>query len=226
MNATLPRNIASAALLGCAVLVAGCPNPVVQVQQPTTIRPQPVADVPGSAGAVFRDASFRPLFEDRRARYVGDTLTIQLQEKLNAEKKGNSSAERTSSAAVAIPTIQGLPGKTFQGATLDASTSNKFDSKGDTAASNLFTGTITVTVIEVLPNGNLAVAGEKQIGITKNAETIRFSGVVNPATVLPGNSVLSTQVADARIDYRSAGYIDEAQTMGWLARFFNSVLPF
>ena len=83
-----------------------------------------------------------------------------------------------------------------------------------------------MTVIEVLPNGNLLVSGEKQIGINQGSEFVRFSGVVNPATISPANAVSSTQVADARLEYRGNGYIDEAQTMGWLARFFLTFLPF
>jgi flagellar L-ring protein FlgH len=216
---------AAFALALAALALAGC-NPVVQVREPTSARPEARPPAVPRDGAIFSDATYRPLFEDRRARLVGDTLTIQLNEKLNASKKGSSSAERTGTASVAVPTIRGLPGKSFQGATLDAQTSTTFEGKGETEASNLLTGTITVTVIEVLPNGNLIVSGEKQIGITKNAELIRVSGVVNPVNILPGNVVSSTQIADARIDYRSAGYIDEAQMMGWLTRFFNVVLPF
>ena len=86
--------------------------------------------------------------------------------------------------------------------------------------------TIAVTVIDVLPNGNMIVAGEKQIGINQGSEFIRLSGVVNPAFILAGNTVSSTTVADARIEYRGSGYIDEAQTMGWLSRIFQSVMPF
>ena len=122
--------------------------------------------------------------------------------------------------------MQRLPGKFLQDLELKASTDNKFEGKGETANDNLFTGTITVTVIEVLANGNLLVSGDKQIGINRNMETLRFSGVVNPATILHGNVVSSTQIADARIDYRGSGYINEAQTMGWLQRFFLNVLPF
>jgi flagellar L-ring protein precursor FlgH len=81
-------------------------------------------------------------------------------------------------------------------------------------------------VIQVLANGNLVVSGEKQIGINQGTEYVRFSGVVNPATIMAGNVVSSTQVADARLQYRGTGVVDEAQTMGWLARFFLSVLPF
>ena len=81
-------------------------------------------------------------------------------------------------------------------------------------------------VIEVLSNGNLLVSGEKQVSISQGTEYIRFSGVVNPATINAANAVSSTKVADARIEYKGSGYIDEAQTMGWLARFFQTVSPF
>jgi flagellar L-ring protein precursor FlgH len=215
-----------AGLALAAAALAGC-NPHVNVREPTTARPEPVvvAAAPAS-GAIFQNATYRPLFEDRRARFVGDTLTVQLNEKLNAEKKGNSSVDRTGSisAKAAVSNIPVL--STINGAAIDASSANKFEGKGETGASNLFTGTITVTVIEVLPNGNLVVSGDKQIGITKNTETIRISGVVNPVNIMPGNVVSSVQMADARIDYRSDGYIDEAQVMGWLARFFLSFIPF
>src|SRR3546814_4514613 len=85
----------------------------------------------------------------------------------------------------------------------DASGSNKASGKGDSSANNTFTGTITTTVIGVLPNGNLQVAGEKQIAINRGSEYVRFSGVVDPRSITGANSVSSTQVADARIEYRS-----------------------
>ena len=96
---------------------------------------------------------------------------------------------------------------------------------GDIGQGASLKGEISVTVVEVLANGNLAVVGEKQVGINQNVERLRFSGVVNPATILPGNLVTSTQVADARLEVRSRGDIDRAQTTGWLSRFFLSFLP-
>jgi flagellar L-ring protein precursor FlgH len=101
-----------------------------------------------------------------------------------------------------------------------------FGGKGGANANNTFNGTITVTVNQVLVNGNLHVVGEKQIAINQGTEFIRFSGVVNPRTISGSNSVTSTQVADARIEYVGNGYINEAQTMGWLQRFFLNVSPF
>jgi len=93
-------------------------------------------------------------------------------------------------------------------------------------ANNSFTGTITVTVQQVMPNGNLRVVGEKQIAINQGTEYIRFSGLVNPRTITVQNTVSSTLVSMARIEYVGDGYINEAQHMGWLQRFFLNVSPF
>jgi flagellar L-ring protein precursor FlgH len=151
---------------------------------------------------------------------------VVINEKQAASRSANSSASRASKSGISISSIQGLPLKSFQGMNVGGEGDHTFDGKGETAADNAFSGTITCTVIEVQPNGYLVVSGEKQIGINRQTETIRFSGVVNPAYILPGNTVSSTQVADARMDYRGTGSIDEAQAMGWLARFFMTFLPF
>lgn len=210
-------------------LVAGCtPFPKVDVQEPTTARPAPVAQAGPTNGAIFQLTSYRPLFEDRRARFVGDTLTISINENLSASLEKKSSASRAGTvtanpANVILPIGGSLGANTI---TANGASSNTFDGKGSTNSTNAFTGTITVTVTEVLANGNLAVSGEKQIGNNQQVETLRFSGVVNPSTIVGGNTVSSAQVADARIELRGRGYTDEAQIMGWLARFFLSFLPF
>ena len=224
-----------AGLLACLV-AAGCNTvPPTQVHQPMTARPAPVAQPQPQAGngSIYLAAypaqpyyGYRPLFEDRRPRNVGDILVIQINEKTAASKKSDSSAERNGNTSFGVTALAGLPGKSFLNSALEANSANKFDGKGEASSNNDFTGTITVTVIDVLPNGNMMVSGEKQIGINQGSEFIRFSGVVNPATITNGNSVSSAQVADARIEYRANGYIDEAQVMGWLARFFLTFLPF
>lgn len=210
-----------------AVLLAGCvtTTPPTAVHQPMTARPEPRTVTP-SNGAIYNVASARPLFEDRRARFIGDTLIINIQEKVQASKKSENKTARSHEVDASVPTIVGLPFKGAQGTTLSASSSNDFNGKGENTSSNNFTGTLTVTVIEVYPNGNLLVSGEKQIGLKEGEEFIRFSGVVNPNTITGANTVVSTQVADARIEYKANGFIDSAQVMGWLGRFFLSFMPF
>lgn len=220
-----------------ALAIAGCKTTgdalrVVEVHQPLSIRPAlSVPPVPAAPnGAIFQPnnvayANYQPLFEDRRARNVGDTLTISINEKLNASKQATTAADRKGGLSFAVPDIK-LGARSYPGGSIKADSKNEFAGGGDSAANNVFTGSIAVTVIEVLPNGNLVVAGEKQIGINQGSEFIRLSGVVNPTFILTGNQVSSTTIADARIEYRGSGYIDEAQTMGWLARAFQSVAPF
>ena len=222
------------ALAALALLTACAKDALrqVEVHQPLSTRPplpRPLAQGP-NAGAIFQPqyaafANYQPLFEDRRARNVGDTLTILINEKVAASKSATTNADRKGAMSFVVPDVQ-LGTWSTPGGSLKADSKNEFAGGGDSAANNVFTGSIAVTVIDVLPNGNLLVAGEKQIGINQGSEFIRVSGVVNPTFILAGNVVSSNTVADARIEYRGSGYIDEAQTMGWLARVFQSVMPF
>ncbi len=219
---------------GAALLLAGCASNAPLVHQPMSSRPAPPqASTAPANGAIYQARqgaqvgySYRPLFEDRRARNVGDILTININETTAASKKSGSTAARSGSSSVSVSALAGLPFKSLLGTNAAAESSSAFEGKGDSASNNAFTAIITVTVIEILGNGNLLVSGEKQTGINQGSEFVRFSGVVNPATVSATNTVSSSQVADARLEYRGNGYIDEAQTMGWLARFFLSFLAF
>lgn len=228
------RGLALLAACGALAVSAGCTDlfarPTVDVREPTTIRPPAMAaSTPGATtaepGAIFMASAHRGLFEDRRARLVGDVITIQIQEKYSAKQSSNSSVERQGSVDAKVGLLPFFTPNSTKRLSAQGSSANTFEGKGETGTDNEFTGVITVTVIEVLPNGNLAVVGEKQVGINQNVERLRFSGVINPATILPGNTVNSTQVADARLEVRSRGDIDRAQTTGWLSKFFMSFLP-
>jgi len=200
--------------------------PPTNVHQPMTARPAPATDKLPASGTIYQAGASRTLFEDRRARYVGDTMTIAIAETTSAATKSATNASRSTSISASVPLVTGLPGKSLQGIGLEATGANSLAGKGDAAANNVFTGTITVTVIEVLPNGNLLVSGEKQVSIGAGTEYIRLSGVVNPYFINAANTISSGNVADARIEYKESGVISEAQVMGWLARFFLTFLPF
>jgi flagellar L-ring protein precursor FlgH len=217
--------------LAAGLLLGGCAQIPREplVQQPMTARAdtqvRPAAPV---NGAIYRTGfGAQALFEDRRPRYVGDILTILVSENVNASKSSAANASRSGSSSAALDVIPQILGGLISN-TQDASASGKntMSAKGGANAMNTFNGVITVTVVDVLPNGNLLVSGEKQMLINQGTEFIRFSGVVNPRMVSANNTVPSTQVADARIEYSAKGYIDEAQTMGWLQRIFLNVLPF
>ncbi len=215
--------------LAALLVLAACASPrdEIRVTSPTTARPQPLqARAEQPTGSIFRQGGNLLLFEDYKARQVGDMLTIQLNETLSASQSATSATEKKTNLAAVIPAVKGVFGMGINGLNTNASSDNAFNGTGATSSSGVFTGTITVTVIEVLPNGNLMVAGEKQIGVRQNSEVLRFSGVVSPVLIQTGNVISSTQVADVRLDYRGGGNIEQAQIQGWLGRFFNSWAPF
>lgn len=237
--------VAALALSGCAALNLN--NPVVEVQ-PTPPRMPSVARVPppvasgqataqsairpvnapaASAGAIFQGQAYRPLFETVRARQIGDVLTVAIEENTTARQSSNTSINRggkLDGAISALPFVR--PGTTpLARAKIGAGLDNDSAAKGESGSDNVFKGVITTTVAEVLANGHLVVVGEKQVGVNQTVDSLRFSGVVDPALIRPGNTINSTQVADVRLEFRGRGDIDRAMTTGWLQRFFFSYAP-
>ncbi|MFT4241276.1 MAG: flagellar basal body L-ring protein FlgH [Acidovorax sp.] len=220
-----------AGLIAAAVLATGCaslsPPPPVDVL-PTA--PPPIAALPRATGpatgSLYHTATYRPPLEDRRARLVGDTVTIQIVENITASQKSTSTVDRSSETEAGITAFPFLKASTLAKADLGASSKNTFSGKGGTESANTFTGAITTMVVDVLPNGHLVVSGEKQIGVNRNVDVLRFSGTVDPRALQPGSIVASTQVANVRLESRGRGEQSEAQAMGWLGRIFNNVTPF
>lgn len=232
---------------GLLMGLAGCvTNPPTSVHQPMTAKPVERQAIVPADGAIFHAGiSERPLFEDKRARNIGDILTINIVEKTTGNRKDSGSTSYSNSVNANIPTVTtNIPSKVRMPGTIAnmlanlfslsgsvvGTTSNKAANASAGATSEDLTGTITVTVIDVLANGNLLVSGEKQVALNQSDEFIRFSGVVNPTTITNLNAVQSSQVADAHIEYKRAGAMSEVlndtKTLGFLGRFFQSVLPF
>ena len=203
------------------------PEPVVT--GPTTAAPPPPPSTPAQpTGSIYQPTAYGnyPLFEDRRPRNVGDIVTIVLNERTNASKNVATNTNRSGSANLGIAAALVLM-DSWANANLNT------DAKGGNVSGqgrqhgqqrlhrhhHHHGGGRDV-------NGNLQVAGEKQIAINRGSEYVRFSGVVDPRSITGTNTVSSTQVADARIEYRSKGVMDEVQTMGWLQRFFLIASPF
>jgi flagellar L-ring protein FlgH len=216
-------------LPGCAALDAVQRVPKVDVIDAKGVEPA-AEPAPGAAplhsnGAIFQADRYRPLFEDHRARLVGDTLTVHIIEKVSATQKSTSTVDREGSLEAGITAVPFASANSFNRARAEATHNNTFSGKGTTENSNDFSGTITATVVRVLANGHLIVAGEKQIGVNANVDVLRFSGQVDPRAIAPGNTVPSTAIANVRIEQRGRGQQAEAQSMGWLARFFLSLWP-
>jgi len=216
--------LALLALAGCATV--GGPqrdDPQWAATAPIPTETQPQAD-----GSIYHDNQNMELFADPRAHRVGDILTIVLQESTQASKKATTSTSKTDKTSIDAPTILGKA-LTFNGnpASIGLSGDRGFTGDGSSSQSNQLSGQITVTVAQRLSNGNLMVRGEKWLTINQGQELIRISGIVRPQDINPDNSISSSRVADARISYTGRGSLADANTQGWLSRFFNSKwMPF
>jgi len=211
------------AAVASALVVSGCAvTPDSIIKQPNTARPPAATKPAASTGAIYNSYGYRPLFEDRKPRYVGDIVTINITENTSATKAGGSSASKDGKVDSGITAAFD---KVVRKTGFAADSSLSYDDKAAANSSNVFTGSITATVVDVLPNGYLVVSGEKQISFDKGTEFVRFSGVVNPDNITLGNFVPSTKVADARIEYRTNSRIDASQVASIIARFFLSLAP-
>ena len=183
---------------------------------------EPVA--PPSNGAIYQVGRDVDLFETPIARHVGDVVTIVLNEATNAQKSATTKTQKSTNNTLPGMSLFGSP-VTIHGASVLSGTVNdasKFDGEGNSAQSNSLTGYITTTVARVLPNGNLYIKGEKKIWINQGQENVVLSGVIRPVDLAPDNTISSSRVANARITYGGKGAINDANSAGWLSRFFNS----
>ena len=221
-----PLRLPFALLLLAALGACTSPlKPKVDMIDTPVVRPQAVAPPVVNNGSIFQAGQYRPLFEDHRARLIGDTLTVQIVEKVTASQKSTSTVDKTGKLSGSITALPFVKPKAFARASAAGESGNSFEGKGSTENSNDFSGTITATVVEVLGNGHLIIAGEKQIGVNHNVDVLRFSGQVDPRAIQPGNSVASAQIANVRIEQSGRGQAAEAQGVGWLSRFFLNVMP-
>ena len=227
----IQRSVLAPSLIA-AISIAGCataPEPG-RGDQSRFASVLPVYDAPGTRqGAIYSANSAQSLFEDYKARRVGDILTVLLAEETNAFKSTNASTSRDSDITLLDPIIAGRPVTRGGNPILntDLESSQSFEGQGEAAQSNLLEGSITVTVADVLPNGNLIVQGEKWIRINRGEEFIQLRGIVRPVDISADNTVFSTQVADAELAYGGTGQVARSTAQGWFSRFFGSVIwPF
>ena len=194
-------------------------------------RPEDMTAPQTNSGAIFQPGFDVRLFEDGKARRVGDTLTVKLVESSNATKSAATKVNRKADYSMDIPILMAQQLATAAAGAGNSLTKLKdasnFDGKGSSNQSNALKGNVTVTVVEVLPNGNLKVQGEKRLGLNQGNEYIKLSGIVRPIDIDTTNSVDSTRIADATMIYNGDGAMNDGNRMGWLQRFFTSVLfPF
>ena len=214
----------------CATTLIGCAGvtPSSITSTSASVRPMPTEKTLPMSGAIYSERSYRSMFEDRRASKVGDVITIMIAEKSSTNKANNTKSENTGSAINNIGALGGIGvgGNTLKNANVNAAGERTLESTDTGNITNAFNSSLTVTVVDVLESGNLVVQGEKQIGYDRGADFIRFSGVVSPQLISKGNVISSTQVADARIEYRTNSQVDQSAIASMMNRLFYSILPF
>ncbi len=220
-NRVLLVIVGSLLMSACSSLLPPTPNdPYFEPQIPEL---PTVVERPQQTGAIFstRNASF--LYSDRTASQVGDLITVNLNERTNASKNADTEIKKNDQNSLVDPTLFGrVPRLGSNTLSYDIDSARKFKAEADSAQANSLNGTITVTVAQVLNNGNLVIRGEKWITLNQGNEFIRLSGIIRPEDISTNNSISSIRVANARITYSGTGDLDESNQMGWLSRFFNS----
>ena len=208
-------------------MLVGCENiperdPAFAPVEPANLKP-PVSN----SGAIYQAGYDMRLFEDQSARRVGDILTVRLQEITKAQKKADLDTSKDTKIEGDAPNVLGMSAAAIGSLKTTIALKDEFKGAGNADQSNSLTGDITVTVVDVLPNGNLKIRGEKRVTLNRGSEYIRLSGLVRPFDIDASNSVLSSKVADATIQYTGDGAVADASKVGWFNRLIMSPLfPF
>lgn len=219
-------------LLAVAGWLAGCQS-MPTVHSKLVVAPLPP---PKTVGSLWQEENGRAyLYEDLRAMRVGDILTIKIVEKHKGSKSADTKAERestienglsgTGAGYLGIPGVR-LGAEATRGLGVEASAKNKFGGKGATAREDTLTGTISAIVTDVLPNGDLRIEGRREVTVNSEKQLMTLSGVVRRVDVDTKNTVLSSAIADAKIEYSGLGVVDDVQRPGWLVRILDWIYPF
>ncbi|MEM7432318.1 MAG: flagellar basal body L-ring protein FlgH [Pseudomonadota bacterium] len=220
------QKLLSVTVLAASLAMAGGCS-LIGIEEVSYAPPMPVPpeQLPATDGAVYRANGDVRLFEDFKAGRVGDILTVKLVENTNASKNAATSVAKSTEATIANPTAFGVT-PTYDGTPMfegSLSGDSTFDGSGTSTQSNSLVGDITVTVVERLANGNLVIRGEKWVTLNQGREFIQLSGIVRPRDIGTDNTLMSTRIANAQISYSSKGVLADANRMGFVARFFNSI---
>jgi len=171
-------------------------------------------------------------FSDNRAARVGDVITIKVAEATAANEGATTDLKRTgANVNIGVPNFFGMETNNFPSSINPAqmvttTVKNDFKGEGTTSRNGNFAATLAAKVVEVMPNGNLAVEGKREISVNNERKEMLFQGVVRPKDIAADNSVFSTQVADAKVIMTGIGVVGEKQSPGWLARLFDVFWPF
>lgn len=215
--------IRSALLVASTLALAACGvqrAPGFHAAQP----PYPEAAQAPANGAIFQvSQGFSPLHNGNRASRVGDLVTVVLLERTVTSKSASSNTRRDGGFSLVPPSAGPL---SFDPDVLNSSGKSSFKGQGDASQTNSFRGDITVSIVEIRPNGTALIRGEKVLELSQGEEWIQLSGIVRLSDIDQNNSIASPRIADARITYAGKGAVQRASREGWLSKFFNLVTPF
>ena len=211
------------------MLLTGCSS-MDRLRDPSYAPVEPPSPPPRTEvnGSIYHVNTNRFLFEDVKARRVGDIITVLLEEETDASKSASTTGSNSTAIDVPAPTVFGRS-VTRNGRdvlVMDVNDDFSFEGNGGASQSNSISGSIAVSVVGVQSNGNLKVRGEKLLTLNNGSEVVRVTGIIRPTDISPENSVLSTQIAAAEITYSGNGFVADSNQPGWFTRFFKTIWPF
>ena len=224
------QRIISCGALLLALLPAGCGHQSAEVKSPTFDEQIPKPQMNYASGSLWQ-ASSTGLAEDLKARRRGDIVTVVISEQASASKQASTGTSRASTLSAGMPNLLGLEKTPIKGwmdlaNLLNASFSSKFDGSGSTSRQETLSATISTKVTDVLPNGNLMIEGRRNVKVNNEDQIIVLTGTVRGRDVSSDNSISSSLIADARINYSGMGIISDRQKPGWLMNVMDAVWPF
>jgi len=216
-------------LLVLGMMLSGCETLPDRDPEFAPVNPEILRPPLRKTGSIYQNNYDMRLFEDRIARRVGDIITILFDERIQAKKSADINVNKDTDILVKVPKLYGANPSMIMGGALENQivTKRNLLGNGQAKQSNSLTGSISVSVVEVLPNGNLRVRGEKRVSLNQGNEYIRVSGLVRITDITASNKIFSSQLADATIMYTGDGLIADANRPGWLSRtFMHWLFPF
>lgn len=208
------------------IALAGCSTHIEEAESELYAPVYPVQEVQQDrlmpSGAIYSGYSKGLFAADRRASAVGDILTVEFSERFAASKSQAAGSSKTDSFALDLPDVVSFG---FDDSRLTGGTTRSYAGRGNATQSNSLTGRVSVSVVRVLPGGNLEIIGQKKLTLNNGQEYVRLSGVVRPTDISADNVVRSDRIAHAEIKYVGAGDVADTAKQGWLRRAFETLAP-
>ena len=230
-------------ILGVITFLSGCMPSAESVSTDVnkdrveTALHTPLPD-PSQTGSLWTGNSSL-LFTDAKAHEVGDLITVLVNEEASATRKLGTKKSKQSSRKTDLTSTFGVAeglkilidkNKAISpldpGLGVDISDASSFDGNGSTNNSDTLTASVTAVVTKVFPNGNMEIAGRRQVSINHQPQALVFTGVIRPIDIASDNTIPSAKVAQAMISYGSGGELAEVAHQGWMARSLNEIWPF